>query len=110
MTLSQTMEIVRGKIAEDRYGEALKFWDESPKAAGEPSLRRDILEDIGTRADVLMRQAENLLALESPSKPDIEKARKNLEKAARALDIAGMGRIEARTAKLKTLNDRISTK
>lgn len=110
MTLSQTMEIVRGKIAEDRYAEALKFWDESPKSAGEPSLRRDILEDIGTRADVLMRQAENLLALESPDKANIEKARENLEKAARALATDGIERIEARTAKLKTLKDRISTK
>ena len=109
-TLSQTMETVRGKIAEDKYAEALEIWDASPKAAGEPSLRRDILEDIGTRADVLMRQAENLLAPESPSKSDIEKARENLERAARALVIEGIGRIEARTAKLKTLNGRISTK
>lgn len=110
MTLSQTMEIVRGKIAEDKYEDALKFWDESPKAAGEPSLRRDILEDIATRADVLMRQAENLLAIGSPSKSDIEKVRENVEKAARALAVDGIERIEARKAKLKTLNDTISTK
>lgn len=65
-SLAQTAGEVREKIASDDFAGALEIWKNSGYSEKNPSLERDILEDIGTRADSLMRRAENLLTVGTP--------------------------------------------
>ncbi len=106
-TLSETISEAREKVGKDDFEGAVRLWDESPYAASNPSVKRDILEDIGARADSLMRYAENAFALGGRDEKAEGKAIVNMAKARRALDIPGISRKEAREKKWKTLNGKI---
>ena len=107
MTLLDTINLAREKIQADNYQDALSLWDNSVYAKKEPSLREDLLSDIGARIDVLLRYVENVLSL-SEKKDGIDKtAVENLSKAKRALDIQAIPQREKRLAKWENLNNRI---
>ncbi len=102
-SLLETMNLAREKIENDEYLEALKVWDASPHAQSNSELREDLLNDIGSRIDSLLRAAESELALDSGDQKAIE----ILAKVRNALDINGINRKETRLAKWKNLNDKI---
>ncbi len=103
-SLAQTAGEVREKIAFDDFAGALEIWKNSGYSEKNPSLERDILEDIGTRADSLMRRAENLLTVGTPqTRAD---AAKLLAAARLALDIPDIPKRETRETKWKALKQK----
>lgn len=103
-SLAQTAGEVREKIASDDFAGALEIWKNSGYSEKNPSLERDILEDIGTRADSLMRRAENLLTVGTPqTRAD---AAKLLAAARLALDIPDIPKRETRETKWKALKQK----
>ncbi len=104
ISMLDVMDNARAKIEKDEYTEALEVWDSSPFATGNPSLRQDLISDIGARIDSLLRAAESEISIN----PKSEIAKNNLEKARRALDIKDIDRKERRFIKWKNLNDKIS--
>lgn len=107
MTLSETRDAVRLEIENGNFQKALLIWDGSTHSKNDPSYRKKILSDIGHRADSLMDFSEKVFSLESASQEDYSKAISNVFTARRALDIAGVPRIEERMKTWKTLNDKI---
>ncbi len=104
ISLLDTMNDARAKIEKDEYAKALEVWDSSPFATENPSLRKDLLADIGARVDSLLRTAESEISIN----PKSEIAKSNLEKARRALETKGIDRKERRFIKWKNLNDKIN--
>lgn len=103
-SLAQTAGKVREKIASNDFAGAMETWKNSGYAEKNPSLERDILEDIGTRADSLMRRAENLLTVGTPqTRAD---AAKLLSAARLALDIPDIPKRETRETKWKALKQK----
>ncbi|MBE6411290.1 MAG: hypothetical protein E7036_01895 [Opitutales bacterium] len=107
MTLLDTINLAREKIQTDNYEDALSIWDNSAYAKKEPSLREDLLSDIGARIDVLLRFVENVLSLQEQKDGIYETAIENLSKAKRALDIQAIPQKEKRLAKWENLNKKI---
>ncbi len=103
LSLVETMGLAREKIEKDEYEDAIKIWDSSKFAPTNPSLREDLLADIGARIDSLFRAIESEISLGTKSNIAIE----NLEKTRRALNINGIPRKERRAAKWESLNDKI---
>ena len=103
-SLAQTAEEVREKIASDDFAGALEMWKNSGYAEKNPSLEVDFLADIGTRADSLMRNAENLLTVGTPQTR--AEAAKLLAAARLALDIPNIPKRETRETKWKTLKQK----
>ena len=106
-TLAKVMENVRANIEADKFSDAVALWDASEFAKKNPSVRSDIISDIGTRADILMRYADSVLSL-----PDADAAAKgravyNMRAARKALDIEGISRKQQREEKWENLNSRI---
>lgn len=107
ISLSDIVNEIRGLVKNDEFQKAIEHWETSPYARSNASVKDDILEDIGARADSLMRFSENVFALENADEKAAAKAVENVFKARRALDIQGVPRKEIREKKWKTLNDKI---
>ena len=107
ISLSDIVNEIRGLVNNDEFQKAIERWETSPYARSNASVKDDILEDIGARADSLMRFSENVFALENADEKAAAKAVENVFKARRALDIQGVPRKEIREKKWKTLNDKI---
>ena len=107
MTLLDTINAVREQINSDKYTEALALWDNSPHAKNNPSLREDILADIGTRVDTLLKYAENAISIPDATIDMRKTAIENLSKVEVALKIQDIPRKDRRFNKWKTLNDKI---
>jgi len=105
--LSKVVESVRAEIEADRFSEAIAAWDSSAYAASNAAFREDILADIGSRADAMMRFADGVLSLPNSTAADRQKAIYNIRAARKALDIAGISRKEQREEKWNSLNSRI---
>lgn len=107
MSLLDTVNLVRENIEADNYEQALILWDTSRHAEKNPSLRDDLLADIGARIDVLLRFAENTLSLSEKNDAIYNTAIENLAKAKRALDIQGIPKKDKRFAKWENLNNKV---
>ena len=107
MTLLDTINTVREQVNADKYSEALALWDNSPHAKNNPSLREDILADIGTRVDTLLKYAENAISIPDATSDMRKIAIENLAKVELALKIQDIPRKDRRFNKWKTLNDKI---
>ena len=107
ITLLDTINTVREQVNADKYSEALALWDNSPHAKNNPSLREDILADIGTRVDTLLKYAENAISIPDATSDMRKIAIENLAKVELALKIQDIPRKDRRFNKWKTLNDKI---
>ena len=107
MSLLDTMTLAREKIENDKYEEALEIWDSSVYAQKNPSLRENLLADIGARIDVHLRFAENIISLQNKTDDIYKTAIDNLAKAKRAFQIQGIPRKDKRISKWNTLNEKI---
>lgn len=94
------------KIRENRWSEALQLWDASIAKDYNPDARARILQEIASRADSLMDEAQNLL--KNP-KSDLDEPRAvRLMHAARdALEIGDLPKRDERLNRWKTIEKEI---